>query len=171
LISLNSDNFFSPEIQEFIFESGEDSLIFLHYTDSKETADSIIKKGFQFTSPFEKTTKYIIKNEDSLKYNHYILKLFGNYVIVISITQDIYQKYEHILNEKSIHSMEIEEILTDHKPYENTDNEKISTLHKKYIQGYFNYSTCEIIKNKDFNNKFDSPEFEINIQNFEKFES
>jgi len=163
LVSLSSDNFFSTDIQNFIFDETEDCLNFLHYTNSQEVADNIVKKGFRFSPPFDKTTVNIKKDDIILKYNHYVLKSFGNYVIVISISRKTYSKYQKLIREKDINTVDIEEILSETGAKINNENEKIFTLHKKFVKGYFNYINCEIVKNADFDFNFDSDIFKENI--------
>jgi len=163
LISLSSDNFFSTDIQDFIFENTENCLVFLHYTNSKEVADNIINKGFRFSPPFDKTTINIKKDDIILKYNHYVLKSFGNHVIVICVSRNTYNKYQKLIKDSEINTIDIEEVLSDTKAKINSDNEKIFTLHRKFVKGYFNYIDCDIVKNPDYDSNYDSIDFEKNL--------
>jgi hypothetical protein len=164
VVSLSSDNFFSQDIQDFIFENNDDALIFLHYTNTKDVVDNIIKKGFRFSPPFDKTTINIKKDDIILKYNHYVLKSFGNFVTVICISRTTYRKYQNLIRDKEVSTIDIEEVLTDTKAKMNSENEKIYTLHKKFIKGYFNYTDCEIVRNPDYDFNFDTEEFEKNVK-------
>lgn len=162
-VTISADNFFSQEIQDFIFENNEDALIFLHYTNSKEIGESILKKGFRFSPPFDKTTINIKRDDIILKYNHYVLKSFGNYVIVICISRNAYRKYQKLIKERNINTIDVEEVFTETKAKLNADNEKVYTLHNAFIKGYFNYNDCEIVRNPDYDFTYDSQEFENNV--------
>ncbi|HES59671.1 MAG: hypothetical protein JXA16_03745 [Bacteroidales bacterium] len=162
--SHKNDYFFDYEIQTFMLENNERFITFLHYTNSNEAAKKIIKTGLKFSYSFDKTTKKVKSNSVDLNYNHYVLKQFGDNVIVICISVDIYQKYLDILKNSNTQDVVVEEILTESTPYLDDDSEKIFTLSNKFVKGYFNYRENEIYNNPEFNPNFDSDIFLKNIK-------
>ena len=161
-----SDYFFNNEIQEFILEDKDECYIFLHYTNTKKTASKILKTGLKFSYSFDKTTKKVKSSSVDLNYNHYVLKQFGENVIVIGISNKIYKKYLNLLKNSNNNDLVVEEVLTELPVTLNDDSEKVYTLHNKFIKGYFNYRENKIIKNKNYNPSFDSKKFKENINNF-----
>ena len=158
-----NDYFFSNEIQEFILEEKDDCLIFLHYTNKKNTASKILETGFKFSYSFDKTTKKVKPDSVDLNYNHYVFKQFGENVIIICISNKIYKKYLDLLKNSKNQDLVVEEILSEQPVGLNDDSEKVYTLHNKFIKGYINYKENEIVKNKEFNPFYDSKKFEENI--------
>jgi len=75
-VSLKEDFFFSADIQEFIFEKDNETIVFLHYTNKERSAENIIKTGLEFTYAFDKTATKIKNNQVDLSYNHYVRKQY-----------------------------------------------------------------------------------------------
>lgn len=158
--SYESDYFLNPDIQNFIFEAEGNANIFLHYTSEKEIASKIIEEGFEFLA-FEKTTVPMINDTININYNHMLRKPFGKFAVVICIGKDIQKKYNKIINSQQKTDRKAEEILCEKEPYQIDFNENIYTLHHKFVKGYVNYTTGEIIKNPDFDMNFDDASFEV----------
>lgn len=159
-----TDQFFSSEIRNFIFEEDEDSKIFLHYTSEKRIAEKIIQEGFRFAASFDKTATEIKNDTIDLNYNHYLRKPFGDHVVVICVSKKLYRKYFNLLNQNSYTDIRVEELLCE-APYRmNDDMEKVFTIHKNFIKGYFNYYEGEITKNQTYNSAYDCPQFEKNLE-------
>jgi hypothetical protein len=157
------DYFWDKQIQEFLFESELEVLVFMHYTFKKSAADNILKSGFKFYD-FDKTAMKANNLATELNYNHNIRKQFGEYVIVIQISRELYL---HYLSQIDIHNksnLKVEEILSEKPVYINDEGETVFTLHHKFIKGYFNYVTREIAKNPDFDPFFDSPGFKEHLK-------
>lgn len=162
--SLENDFFLNPDIQSFIFEEEKDSLIFLHYTYEKEVAEKIINTGFNFSVAFDKTTTSMYNDPIDINYNHLVRKPFGKFVIVICISKEIYHKYSKLVSKSGNRYLKVEEILSEKPVSKNELSEDVYTLNRKFIKGFFNYTTGEIISNKEFNSKYDSDQFQKNIQ-------
>ncbi len=163
-ISIKEDYFFNTNIQEFIFEDDNDSLIFLHYTNKKKIAEKILLTGLEFTNAFDKTATKVKNNLIDLSYNHYIRKQFGENVILICISKQLYKFYIDAINKSSSSVLRVEEILGEKPIYFNDESEEVYTLCNKYIKGYFNFKSGEIIKNPDYNPSYDSKIFLKNVK-------
>lgn len=157
------DFFFDKKIQNFIFEEEEESIIFLHYTHNKKTAEKIIKTGLEYTYAFDKTATKVKNNPIDLSYNHYVRKQFGENIIIISISKTIYQLYLDRINNSSSSILRVEELLIEKDSYFNEESECIYTLHHKYIKGFINYKNNEVVKNPEFNPNYDSEDFLKNL--------
>jgi hypothetical protein len=158
-----SDKFFSSAIRDFIFEEDENSKIFLHYTSEKRIAEKIVQEGFRFTSSFDKTATEIKNDTIDLNYNHYLRKPFGEHVIVICISKRLYRKYFNLLNQGIYVDIRVEELLCESPFRISEEQEKVFTIHKNFIKGYFNYYEGNIVKNQTYNSEYDCPQFEKNL--------
>ncbi len=158
------DNFWDKDIQNFIFEDNNELITFLHYTCSKEIADQIIKTGFRFYD-FDKSANESKNQSTELNYYHYILKQFGDYIVVISFSKSLYHRYLNEINSVNSSYTRVEEILTEEPTFLNDNSDSVYTLHNKYIKGYFNYYSKEIVKNESFDPFYDSEKFLQNIKN------
>jgi len=67
------------------------------------------------------------------------------------------------LNKKGITGYSFENILTEEPPFRNDNSDMVYQLSSKFIKGYINYRTGEIIKNPNFDPWYNSPEFQKNI--------
>jgi len=158
------DNFLNQQIQDFIFENDDEAIIYLHYTYNKKVAQSILENGFEFVSPFDNTTSLLKKDNVVINFNHYVRKAFGDYVIVICIEKEMFNYYLNEVKKYDNKYTEIEELLTTTPSFVNDDNEKIFTLHKSFVKGYFNYYTKELVANPDYNFKNNLAEFHENLE-------
>ncbi len=154
-----NDMFLNPDIQNFLFDCSNDSFVFLHYTAEQEIADKIIKEGFEYNTAFDKTTALIQNDKIDINYNHLVRKPFGKFVMVICIQKQLYSKYSKLINNAGNKELKVEEVLSEKQAYEDEYNEKVHTLHHKFVKGYVNYSTGKIVKNSEFDRKFDSKMF------------
>ncbi len=158
LHSYSNDFFLNPDIQNFIFEKDRDASVFLHYTSEKDVLDKILEAGFEFLA-FEKTTVNMINDTININYNHMLRKPFGKFVLIICIGKDVANKYNKLINKSNKKFTKVEEVLCEKAPYQVDFQENVYTLHHKFIKGYVNYTTGEIIKNPDFDMNFDDASF------------
>jgi hypothetical protein len=156
------DFFWDGKIQEFVFENDKDQIIFLHYTFKKGSADNIIKTGFKFYD-FDKTALKANNFPTELNYNHNIRKQFGDYIVVICFSRELYMRYLKEIDKTSKVHTKVEEVLCEKPSYINDEQELVFTLHHKFVKGYFNYYTKEIVNNPDFDPYFDTKEFSQNF--------
>lgn len=157
------DDFFSQEIINFIF-SDKGTKTFLHYTAYQLDADGIISEGFKFVTSFYKTAEEVRLDMTDLAYKHNRLSAYGRFVIVISIDEKLYRHFLEETLKVSSYDVFVEQLLTEKPPFLNEDSDMIYTLHHKFIKGYFDFRTGQIVKNPDFNPSFCSGLFEKNLK-------
>lgn len=162
---VTKDKLLDKKISNFIFNNESEVNLFLHYTTSEKVAKKIINEGFKFVHSFYKTAEYIYNDELYLVHRHHEHKQFGNYVIVICISKELYKHYTQEINKLKSKNIAVEQILTETPSYLDENSEEVYILPKQYIKGYFNYTDGAITKNPDFNYKYNSDIFETNLQN------
>ncbi len=160
--SYGNDFFLNPDIQKYIFEDEKNSKIYLHYTSEKDVVEKISKNGFEFLA-FDKTTTPANNNPIDISYNHMIRKPYGKFIVVISISKKIFNKYSSLINKSQKKDLKVEEVLSEKAPYKVDFGENVFTLHHKFVKGFINYSTGEIFKNTDFDRNYDKVQFEEQI--------
>jgi hypothetical protein len=157
------DYFWDEKIQHFLFENDHDQIVFLHYTFKKSAADNILKTGFKFYD-FDKTAVKANNYPTELNYNHNIRRQFGDYVVVICFSRELYLRYLGEIDKASKAHIKVEEVLAEKPGYINDDQELVFTLHHNFVKGYFNYYTRDIVQNPDFNPYYESDEFLKNLK-------
>lgn len=148
----------------FIFETGNDTKTYIHYTKEEKDARNILETGFRFSESFYKTALPVLNDKLDLTIKHNSRKYFGDYLIVISISSDIVNFYSMELEKAGIKNYFFENILTENLPSLNENSDIVYQLSPRFIKGYVNYKTGEIFKNPDFDPRYNSPSFMKNIQ-------
>jgi hypothetical protein len=161
---LLNDKLFDENILNFILENSGSSKIYIHYTKDESDATSIIKKGFRFVESFYKTALPVFNDRLDLLIKHNNHKFFGDYIIQICISNDIVNYYLTELDRAGIKSFNIEHILTDELPHKNENSDIEYLLPHKFIKGYINYITGDIVRNPDFDPSYNSLNFMKNIE-------
>jgi hypothetical protein len=161
--SLTDDKLFDEKVFNFIIDSKKDKNTYLHYTMDEQVALSILSEGFRFTDSFHKTALPVSDDKLDLLINHNNKKYYGDYIIVISISNEIVAFYASELQNAGIKDYSFENILTEAPPVKNENSETTYLLPSQYIKGYVNYRTGEVISNPVFNPGFTSPGFSENI--------
>lgn len=154
---------FDDETQQFITENEKINNSYIHYTKDKDVAEKIIEIGFKFVDTFYKTAEPITNDRLDLIYKHYLHKHYGKFVVIISISKTIYNKY---LNEisKIKKVVNVEQILSEKSPMLNENLDEVFLLPKQYVKGYVDTETGEITRNPNFDPTFDSPMFKKNLE-------
>jgi len=160
------DRILDKKISNFIFENENEIKLFLHYTPSEEIAKKILIEGFKFANSFYKTAEYIYNDKLYLIQRHHEHKQFGDYVIVICISKDLFNDYSEKLNGVNAKDITVEQILFEKQPYTDDNGDLIYTLPHQYIKGYFNYREGTIFENKDFNISYNSDIFTENLKKY-----
>jgi len=161
--NLKRDKLFDESVMKFMFANDSDSKIFVHYTKEESVAKKIMDDGFIFVDSFEKTVEQVISDSVDLTYKHNIRKYYGKFIIVICISNDIYNRYDQGLKELDKTNVQVEQVLTEIPSCFNDNQDEVFTLSKRFIKGYINYETGETVFNPIFNPYFSSPAFNDNL--------
>jgi len=117
-------------------ESNSKVITFLHNTEHCETADKIIKDGFEFQSYLDFTTDVVTaKDEVAIKYFTIVRQAYGKFTIVIQISKQLIDEYSQQLENMSHH---FSEVLSVKEPYVGKDDDMIYCLAPHFIKGYIN---------------------------------
>jgi hypothetical protein len=161
--TLFEDKLFDENIVEFIFGTGKDSRTYIHYTMDDEVATKIMNEGFRFVESFYKTALPISNDKLDLLIKHNNKKLYGDFIIIICISNDIVSHYSSELENSGIRDYSFENVLTEIAPEKNENSDNVFLLPSEFVKGYVNYRSGEIVKNPAFNPSFTSPGFSKNI--------
>jgi hypothetical protein len=162
---LKQNKLFEQEIQNFILENESNEVLFIHYTKDQDVAQQITREGFRFADSFYKTAEPIVNDKLDFIYKHYLRKHYGNFVVVISISKNVYNHYlSEIAHSNKV--MNVEHIISNKCPQLNENEDEVYLLPKEFIKGFINAETGEIYRNQSFNPNFDSPEFQKNLDKF-----
>jgi len=136
-------------LKKILDRETERSVIYLHYTSSRNIADKILNEGFKFSDSFHKTAEQISKDLNDLDYKHQIRKYFGNYIIVLAVGKEIFRYYEKELSLFDVQSLSIEHMLSQKLLDEETGDE-IYLLPGNFVLGYYDVQSGEFIRNPGF---------------------
>ena len=159
-----TDKLLEDSTLKFILENGKNTKSYIHYTQNETDALSIIKNGFQFVDSFYKTALPVSKDKLDLKIKHNSRKFFGDYIIVICISNDIANFYSYELGKAAIPNYSFENFLTEIPPVKNDNSDLVYQLASQFIKGYVNHRTGAIVKNPGFDPLYNSPNFLKNIE-------
>ncbi|HEX7493427.1 MAG TPA: hypothetical protein VF346_04335 [Bacteroidales bacterium] len=159
-----TDKLLDDSTLKFILENGKNTKSYIHYTQNETDARSIIKNGFQFVESFYKTALPVSKDKLDLKIKHNSRKLFGDYIIVICISNDVANFYSYELGKAAISNYSFENILTETPPVKNNNSDLVYQLASQFIKGFVNHQTGAIVKNPGFDPLYNSPNFLKNIE-------
>jgi hypothetical protein len=122
-----------------------------------------MNEGFRFVESFHKTALHISNDKLDLMIKHNNKKYYGDYVIVICISNEIVRYYSTELERSGIIDYSFENVLTEDLPEKNENSDNVFLLSAHFIKGYVNYRTGEIVQNPSFNPGYSSPGFSNNI--------
>jgi hypothetical protein len=157
------DKLFEDNTLNFILENEKDSKIYIHYTRDENDAKSILSEGFKFVDSFYKTALSISNDKLDFMIKHNNRKSFGDYLIVLGISNEIIKYYSEEMEKAGVKNYFFENILTESPPVKNDNADIVYLLPNKFVKGYVNHVTGEIISNPDFNPGYSSPGFKANI--------
>jgi len=145
---------------EFITDR-KDVYKYLHNTETQETADKILKEGFDFESHLDHTTD-IVTGIDMIELKYFLIKRrrYGSYTIVIEIGKSIVDYYSRQLINTEYH---FSEVLTTTEPTISDNDEPLYRLHKRFIKGYYDHNMNKCIENKYFDPFFHTKQFDNNL--------
>ncbi len=148
-------------LQEFIGQEINISK-FIHTTPSLEFAEEILNNGFEFENHLMHTTDQI-SGFDLVELNYFIMirKNYGQFIIVIEISDRLIVEYTKKLQSYNFH---FSEVLSKYPPYFNDDENPVYTLPEQFVKGYFNLETMVKKYNPLFDPYFQSSLFEGNMK-------
>jgi hypothetical protein len=161
--SFFTDKLLEESTLKFILDSGKNNRSYIHYTKEETDARSILEHGFQFADSFYKTALPVTKDKLDLKMKHISKKFFGDFIIVICISNDVANFYSYELEKAGITNFSFENILTESHPQKNENSDLVYQLPMQFIKGFVNHRTGVIVKNPGFNPLYNSPNFMRNI--------
>ena len=150
----------------FILKNDKEMNTFMHYTKDGDIARSILRDGFQFADSFYKTALPVSKDRLDVVIKHNSRKFYGDYIIIICISNDIVNFYSMELEKAGIRNFTYENILTESPPVKNDNADLVYQLPAQFIKGYINHKTGEIVRNSLFDPWYNSPAFLKNIELF-----
>ena len=134
----------NPKFKELI-KSDINEFVYLH-TTKNDLARKILEEGFEFEENFLNTTDRI-DNKDcvDIKYKSNLRKLYGDSIVIMKINKEIapWEVHEQIATRIG-------------KSEENTDMFKV---HSKYVAGYYNKETNQVVVNENFQNELNKGSF------------
>jgi hypothetical protein len=148
----------------FLLENQKDSRIYIHYTKEEGDAKNILKEGFRFADTFYKTALPVFDDRLDLLIKHNGRKSFGDYLVVICLSDKLFDHYASEIDRIGLKDLSVENILTESPPFKNENADVIYQLSNKFVKGYINHQTGDITPNPDFNPVFNSPLFEKNLE-------
>lgn len=166
--SFFTDKLFEEKPMGFLLEDENNSKIYIHYTKDEADARNIIREGFRFADSFYKTALPVTHDRLDLLIKHNGRKSFGNYMVIICISEKIFHHYSGELDKKGLKGVAVENVLTVAPPFRNENADIIYQLSNKFIKGYINHQTGEIISNPDYNPLYDSALFVQNLELLKK---
>jgi len=158
-----NEKFLDERTISFILENIKDLNIYIHYTREHDDARSILNNGFKFADSFYKTALPVTKDKLDLTIKHNSRKSFGDYLIIICISRDIFNFYSLELGKAGIKNFSLENILTENPPVRNENSDLVYLLPPQYIKGYINHRTGEVVKNPGYDPEYNSEGFIKNI--------
>jgi hypothetical protein len=166
--SFFTDKLFEAKPMGFLLEDGKSSKIFIHYTKEEEDARNIIREGFMFADSFYKTALQVTHDRLDLLIKHNGKKSFGDYIVIICISENTYRHYSEELEKNNLKGFAVENVLTAIAPFRNENGDIIYRLSNKFVKGFVNHQTGEIYSNPEYNPLYDSGLFMQNLENFKK---
>jgi len=161
-----NDKLFEEKPLDFLLENEKDSKIFIHYTREEEVARNIIKKGFMFADSFYKTALPVNRDRLDLLMKHNSRKSFGDYLIILNLGNKIADRYTQEIEKNMIRGISLENLLTETQPTKNENGDLIYLLPNRFVKGYINHQTGEIIRNPEYDPNYDSSAFIKNLEFF-----
>ncbi len=161
-------SFFPDKLMEeksinFIIGNDRDYKIYIHYTKEEADAKNIIREGFKFADSFYKTALPVSKDKLDLTIKHNSRKFFGDFLVVICISNDVANFYSMEIEKAGLKNFSFENILTEAPPSEFDNSDPIYQLSCQFVKGYINHRTGEIVNNPSFDPFYNSPAFMLNI--------
>jgi len=166
--SFFTDKLFEEKPMGFLLEDEKNSKIYIHYTLEEADARNIVKTGFRFADSFYKTALPVTHDRLDLLIKHNGRKSFGNYLIILCISDKIFRHYSEELDKNGLKGFAVENVLTVMLPFRNENGDIIYQLSNRFVKGFINHQTGEITVNPEYNPLYDSDLFTQNLNILKK---
>ena len=111
--SFFTEKLFEEKPLHFLLGNAGDSSVFIHYTKEQSDAMNIIKEGFRFADSFYKTALPVSRDRLDLLVKHNSRKSFGDYLIVLCISDILFDYYAGQLEKNDLKAFAVENVLTE----------------------------------------------------------
>ncbi len=166
--SFFNDKLFDERPLKFLLENKQDTKIYIHYTKEEAVAKRILNDGFLYADSFYKTALPVTNDKLDLLIKHNTRKSFGNYLMIICLSDKIIERYSAELDKYGLNGVVVENILTESDTSINENGDIVYLLPNRFIKGFINHQTGEITSNPSFDPTYDSPVFTKNIESLRK---
>ncbi len=166
-----NDKLFEEKPMKFLLENKLNSRIFIHYTKEEDVARRILKDGFLYADSFYKTALPVTNDRLDLLIKHNNRKSFGDYLMILVISEKIFDYYTTELDRSGLNGIAVENILTEADTSVNENGDTVYLLPNNYVKGYINHRTGEVTANQVFDPSFNSPVFNRNLELLRKQKS
>lgn len=158
---LKMENEYLTQLQKAI-NNQTPVVTFLHNTKSRETAEQILKEGFEFQSHLDYTSDVVSALDPvTIKYFTIVRQAYGNYTMIIQIGKSLIEEYSEHLEDLPHH---FSEALTVKEPYLGSEEDLIYCLAPNFVKGYVDSQTAEFHPNPVFNASLKLPLFTENLK-------
>ena len=169
--SFFNDKLFDERPLRFLLENKQDTKIYIHYTKEEAVAKRILDDGFLYADSFYKTALPVTNDKLDLLIKHNTRKSFGNYLMIICLSDKIIDHYSAELDKYGLNGVVVENILTESDTSINENGDIVYLLPNRFIKGFINHQTGEITANPSFDPTYDSPVFIKNLESLRKQKS
>jgi hypothetical protein len=126
----------------------------------------IMTEGFRFEEQLTYSTDRV-NPRDPVEISYFLVerKEYGSYTMIIEINKDIFKKFNYLADSADLH---FEDLISIETPVLSDNDEFVYKLSPRYIKGFFNNKTGNLILNPDFNPSYESP---VYIKNFNRLKN
>jgi len=163
---LFNDRLFEEQPLNFLLENEKDTKIFIHYTREEDVARNILKNGFLFVDSFYKTALSVTGDRLDLLMKHNSRKSFGDYLIILCLGNKITGYYSAEIEKNRLRGVAVENVLTEKPPVKNENSDQVYLLPNRFVKGFINHQTGEMVSNPEYDPNYDSENFRKNLEIF-----
>ncbi len=143
-------------------ESDDEVITFLHNTQTRDTAEKIVREGFEFQSHLDYTTDVVSARDIvTIKYFTIVRQSYGKFTIIIQILKQLIEEYAEELDNIAHH---FSEVLSINEPYKGSEDDMIYCLAPHFIKGFVDAESGKFYANPSFNSSLKIPIFEKNLK-------
>ncbi|HOO99776.1 MAG TPA: hypothetical protein PK766_09460 [Bacteroidales bacterium] len=165
---LFSDRLFEEKPLDFIVGNLKDEKVFIHYTRYEGDARNIIKEGFMFSDSFYKTALPVSNDRLDLLIKHNNKKTFGDFLVILAFSNKLFNHYSSEIIKRGLKEVSVENVLTESTPLSSENSDVVYILSNKFVKGYINHLTGEIIMNPEFNPSYNPAVFRKNLERLQQ---